>query len=367
VSVFAERAGRLTGLVEERGLDLLLVSNLVNVRYMTGFGGTNGACLVGRGRRAFLTDFRYVERAKHEVPDYDLVRGRDDLLESIAELAREWGSDGGERPVRLGFDEAHMTVRAHAKLASHAAEAVELVPAGGLVERLRAVKDAREVEAIARAAELADEVYRWLMSDFGLAGHTEREVAVALELHARELGADGVSFPPIVAAADNGALPHAEPRRDAEILRDTLVVVDFGALREGYCSDCTRTFATGEPGEEARECYELVRATQETALAAVRPGADVRAVDRAARELIERAGRGDQFGHGLGHGVGLEIHEAPRMAPTASGTLEAGNVVTVEPGVYVPGRFGVRIEDLVVVAEDGPRVLTAIPKDLLVL
>jgi Xaa-Pro aminopeptidase len=365
MSAFEQRAKRLAVLVAEHELDLLLVSNLVNVRYMTGFGGTNGACLVGGRRRVFVTDFRYTERAKREVPDYDRVRGREDLLETVSELARD-SRDGSEgASVRLGFDDASVTVRAHAKLTAHLGEGVELVPAAGLVEQLRAVKDAAEVAAIGRAAQLGDDVYRWLVSDFGLVGHTEREVAVALEQRARDTGADGVSFPPIVAAADNGALPHAESRRDAQIPRDTLVVVDFGVVRDAYCSDCTRTFATGDIDGEARECYELVRATQEVALSAVRPGAEVREVDRAARERIAQAGRGEQFGHGLGHGVGLEIHEAPRMAPTASGHLEVGNVVTVEPGVYVPGRFGVRIEDLAMVAADGPQVLTSFPKELI--
>ena len=359
MSAWEVRADRLATLVEERGLDLLLVSNLLNVRYLTGFTGTNGAVLIGPARRAFLTDFRYVERAQRQITGYDVVRGRDDLLETVAALVRDWDA------VQLGFEDIHLTVRAHAKLADHVGDAAELVPASGLVEQLRAVKDGDEVAAIRRATELADEVYGWVASDFGLVGHTEREVALAMELRAKELGADGLSFPPIVAAADNGALPHAEPRADVQIPRGTLVVVDFGAFKDSYCSDCTRTFATGELDSEARECYELVRSAQAAALEAVRAGAELRAVDAVARDLIAAAGRGEQFGHGLGHGVGLEIHEAPRLAPSAEGTLEAGNVVTVEPGVYVPGRFGVRIEDLTVVGPAGLEVLTSVTKDLI--
>ena len=167
-----------------------------------------------------------------------------------------------------------------------------------------------------------------------------------------------------MAAADNGALPHAEARREPAIPRDTLVVVDLGCLLDSYCSDCTRTFATGDIGDEATEVYELVRSAQAAALAAVRAGADVRELDRIARDLIAGAGRGEQFGHGLGHGVGLEVHEAPRLAPSGEGELEVGNIVTVEPGVSVPGRYGVRIEDLVVVGPAGPEVLTTIPKEL---
>jgi Xaa-Pro aminopeptidase len=360
MSAFAQRTDRLVPLVEERDADLLLVTNLPNVRYLTGFTGTNAAVLVGSDRRTFVTDFRYVERAEREITDFDVVRGRDDLLKTVADLAQEWGVK------RVGFEDWHMTVRAHAKLAEHVPDAAELVPASGLVERLRAVKDDAEIAAIRQAAELADEVYRWLVSDHGLVGHTEREVAVAMELRSRELGADGVSFPPIVAAAENGALPHAEPRADPPIPRDTLVVVDYGVIGASYCSDCTRTFATGDIDSEAAECYELVRLAQEAALAAVRAGADERAVDAVARALIADAGRAEQFGHGLGHGVGLEVHEAPRLAPSADGALETGNVVTVEPGVYVPGRFGVRIEDLVVVGATGPEILTSIPKELTV-
>ena len=359
MSVWAQRADRTAALVDEQGLDLLLVTNLLNVRYLTGFTGTNAVVLIGPARRAFLTDFRYLELAQRHITDYDVVRGRDDLLEGAAGLVREWDA------ARLGFEDTNLTVRAHAKLAGHLTDAAELVPASGLVERLRAVKDAGEIAAIRRSAELADDVYRWLMSDFGLVGHTEHEVAIAMELRAKELGADGLSFPPIVAAADNGALPHAEPRADVAIPADTLVVVDYGVLNDSYCSDCTRTFATGEIDDEARQCYELVRSAQAAALEAVRPGAEVRAVDAVARDPIAAAGRVEQFGHGLGHGVGLEVHEAPRLAPSADGALEVGNVITVEPGVYVPGRFGVRIEDLVVVGADGPEILTSIDKDLI--
>ena len=358
MSAWETRAQRLADLVAQRELDALLVGSLPNVRYLTGFTGTAGAVLIGDGRRAFVTDFRYVERAQRQISGYDVVRGRDDLLQSLAELAGEWGAR------RIGFEDTQMTVRAHAKLARHLGEECELVAASGLVEQLRAVKDSGEIAAVRRSAELADELYRWLISDFGLAGHAEHEVALALERRATDLGADGLSFPPIVAAADNGALPHAEARREPAIPRDTLVVVDLGCLLDSYCSDCTRTFATGDIGDEATEVYELVRSAQAAALAAVRAGADVRELDRIARDLIAGAGRGEQFGHGLGHGVGLEVHEAPRLAPSGEGELEVGNIVTVEPGVYVPGRFGVRIEDLVVVGPAGPEVLTTIPKEL---
>jgi Xaa-Pro aminopeptidase len=361
MSALADRAGRLAALVGERELDLLLVTNLVNVRYLTGFSGTNAICLVGPSERIFATDFRYFERMKARLHDYEVRRAKEDLLGLLGPFLDEREGDGS--PARLGFDDAHLTVRQHAKLSDIVSGRAELVAAGGLVEELRAVKDATELESMRRAAALADDLYRWLAAEHGLVGHTERAVAIALERRAMDLGAHGLSFPPIIAAAENGALPHAE-QRDVEIPTGTLVIVDLGCVLDGYCSDCTRTFATGEIDGEASECYELVREAQAAALADVAPGADVREVDATARRKIDGAGRGEQFGHGTGHGVGLEVHEAPRIAPTAEGSLADGNVVTIEPGVYVPGRFGVRIEDLVAVTADGHDVLSSTPKDL---
>jgi Xaa-Pro aminopeptidase len=360
VSAFETRAGGLTRLMEAESLDLLLVSDLVNVRYLCGFAGTNGVCLVGPGRRIFMTDFRYLERAASEISAYDVVKGKRDLIESVAALVES--ADGGRR---LGFDDVHLSVKQHARLADKLPADVELVPAGGLVERLRAVKDDQELSAMREASRLADDAYRWLIEEHGLVGHTERAVARALVRRLEDAGAQEASFPPIVAAAANGALPHALPV-DAPIGRDTLVIVDLGSRVDGYCSDCTRTLATGELDGEAREIYELVHEAQAAALATVRAGVELAAIDSEARSRIETAGRGDQFGHPTGHGVGLEVHEEPRLAPDAHGELHAGNAVTVEPGVYVPGRIGVRIEDLVVVTESGRELLTSVSKDPIV-
>ena len=346
------RADRLVALLEERSLDWLLVTNLVNVRYLTGFTGTNGACLVSPDERLFFTDFRYVERARAEVRDFERVEGGRDLLGDLAARLRG----------RSGFDDAHLSVRAHRRLAEKAGEGVELVPAGGLVERLREQKDEGELRSMRAAAQIADVVYEEVR-ERGLVGRSEREVARSMVRRMEDLGAEGPSFPPIVAAGANGALPHAEPR-DAEIPAGTLVVIDAGARVDGYCSDCTRTFATGPLDDGAVEVYELVLRAQQEALAAARAGAERREVDGVARRIIEEAGHGERFGHGLGHGVGLEIHEDPRLTRVAQGDLSEGNTVTIEPGVYLPGRFGVRIEDLVAITADGPEVLTAFPKEL---
>jgi Xaa-Pro aminopeptidase len=345
------RADRLVALLDERELDCLLVTNLVNVRYLTGFTGTNGACVVTRDERLFLTDSRYVEQSKQQVPEFEQLEASRELLGDLAARLRG----------RAGFDDAHVSVRAHAALSSKLPDGAELVPAAGLVERLRAVKDEDELGAIRAAAKLADRAYEELHAT-GLVGRTEREVARSIARFLEDRGADEVSFPPIVAAGPHGALPHASPR-DVPIPRGVLVVVDLGARLDGYCSDCTRTLATGPLDDRQLEAYEVVLRAQEAALDEVRPGAVSREVDGMARELVE-SGFGIGFDHGLGHGVGLEVHEGPRLARTAEGSLEPGNVVTVEPGLYVPGEFGIRIEDLVAVTDAGREVLTGFPKEL---
>src|SRR5919108_2606606 len=346
------RADRIVELVAERELDQLFVSDLVNVSYLTGFTGTNGACLVGRDQRIFFTDFRYTERAEREVgEEWERPEAERELVPQIA--ARMSG--------KVGFEDAKLGVRPLARLEAAVDEGADLVPAGDLVEQLRAVKEPEEVERMAAASELADGVFRWAL-ERGLAGRTERDVARACEARLRELGAEP-SFPPIVAAGENGALPHAEPG-DREIGAGELVVFDMGALLDGYCSDCTRTYATGQISDEAREVYELVLRAQAAALEAIRAGATGKEVDAVPRKMIAEAGHSDNFGHGTGHGVGLEVHEGPRLATTSEDELAAHNVVTVEPGVYLPGRFGVRIEDLVVVTEEGHRNLSGLPKEL---
>jgi Xaa-Pro aminopeptidase len=243
-------------------------------------------------------------------------------------------------------------------------ERVELVGVYGVIERLRAVKEPDEVAAMRRAAAIADEALQWLLGN-GLIGRTERELALELEQRMRLLGAEDPSFPAIVAGGAHGALPHASPR-DVEIVRGELVVIDWGARVDGYNSDCTRTVAAGAPDAEAESVYELVLEAQLAGVGAVRAGAAARDVDSAARSLIEAGGHGSHFGHGLGHGVGLEVHEQPRLSQRSDDVLSAGNAATVEPGVYLPGRLGVRIEDLVVVTDDGCEILSSVYKDLIV-
>jgi Xaa-Pro aminopeptidase len=368
VSTTMDHADRLAGLLAERRLDALLVTDLVNVRWLTGFTGSSGLAVVGPGEeRVFLTDFRYLTQSAEQLDPGWRREIAPELLPAVAEIVFNCphppappSSPG--TVLRLGFDDASMSVKDHATLVGRLAEGVELVAAGGAVEGLRAVKDAGELDKIRAAAKLADAALTEVLGR-GLVGRTERDVALDLEVTMRKAGAEGASFAPIVAAGEHSALPHAVPR-DVAIPAGTLVTVDWGAQLDGYASDCTRTFATGELDPRDREIYELVLRAQETALAAVRAGAGGREVDAVAREIIAAAGHGEHFGHGLGHGVGAEVHEGPRLSQRSDSTLAAGQVVTVEPGVYVPGAVGVRIEDLAIVTADGCEVLTGLPKHL---
>lgn len=353
------RPERVTRLLEGAGIDVMLVTAHTNVRYLTGYTGSNGLALLGARTRAFITDFRYVEQAATEVhPSFARrqVQGGVDLLEAVGDALPAG-------PLRLGFEAAHVSVAEHARLRELLAARIELVGVEDLVECLRAVKEPDEIERIRAATALADEAFERLIGG-GVAGLTEREVASALEFDMRARGAERSSFETIVAAGAHAALPHARPR-EHPIGRGELVVIDWGAELDGYCSDCTRTVATGDPGLRAEEVYELVLGAQLVGVRAVRDGANGREVDALARAAIDGGGYGARFGHGLGHGVGLEVHEGPRLSQRSEDDLRAGNVVTVEPGVYVPGAFGVRIEDLVLVTEDGCKILTSVPKHLM--
>jgi Xaa-Pro aminopeptidase len=356
------RADKVAAGAEKLGLDAILTGDLVHpgdservgmadVAWVSGFTGTSGLTLIGPDVRTFFTDFRYSEQAREQVPgSFEIVEATGKMIPTIAEALSG----------RVGIDETKTSVDVHRKLRDDAADGVELIAAEGLLEGLRRVKDEREIAAIAEAARITDEAYAFIEGQ-GLAGRTEREVALTAEAKMRELGAEDPSFSAIVAAGPNGARPHAVPG-DREIGEGEYVVVDMGAIVDGYCSDCTRTLVDGDPDPSHREIYELVLRAQVAALDAVRPGAHGRDVDAVARTIIEEGGHGERFGHGLGHGVGIEVHESPTLSKRSEDELQAGDVVTVEPGIYVPGEFGVRIEDLVVVTDDGPRILTSRPK-----
>ncbi len=372
----AARRERLAAKVAESGADAALVTHLVNVRYLTGLASSNAALLVAaRGTvgtagtagaadaatssAVLATDTRYALAAERDCPDVELVTDRH-VAAALVGLA----ADRGVR--RLAFEAHVMTVEHHAAL-SRDAPGLELVPSGHAVEELRMTKDEAEIAELASACRLTcrafDDVLASIRPDM-----TERQLAVTVERHMVDLGADQPAFDSIVASGPNGAIPHHVPsQRPFE--RGDLVTIDMGARVHGYHADMTRTVAVGPVAAWQRELYELVAAAQRAGAAAAVPGAAVAAVDAAARDLITQAGHGAHFGHGLGHGVGLEIHEAPLMYHDGTGTLGDRVPITVEPGVYIPGRGGVRIEDtLVVRAGAGPgELLTTTTKDLLVL
>lgn len=342
-------------------LDALLVTDLFNLRYLTGFTGSNGALLVhadGDEASVFCTDGRYRTQSQHQVPDLRRLIERSCQLR-LAKQATEAGIG------RLGFESHVVTVDGHAALAKVTGADV-LIATSRPVEMLRLIKDDAEVAALRAACVAADTALAGLLAEGGLRpGRTEREVARDLESRMVAAGAAGPSFETIVATGANSAVPHHRPT-DAQLRVGDLLKLDFGALVEGYHSDMTRTVVLGAPAGWQREIYDLVAAAQAAGRVALRAGAEVRDVDAAARDVITHAGHGEDFVHGLGHGVGLQIHEAPVLSQFGVGTLAVGMAVTVEPGVYLASRGGVRIEDTLVVSDGEPELLTLTTKDLVV-
>jgi Xaa-Pro aminopeptidase len=345
--------------------EALLVTAPANVRYLTGFTGSNGQLLLA-DEPVFFTDGRYTEQAAEQVPDIEVsiypggglyATVREAVgARGIGKLAFEAGHP--EPGISLGVDApGYMTVLELQRF-TEALEGVELIGVSDVVERARVRKDATEIDAMRRAQRVAESALAGVLSDWR--GGSERELALALEWAVRTGGAEGVSFEPIVATGAHAALPHARPRDVA--VGDGLLLIDMGALADGYCSDMTRTYITGTAPDPLPAVHDVVVRAVEAACAQVRPGVEAKAVDAAARRIIEDAGFGDKFVHGTGHGVGLVIHEMPRLSKTSQDTLQPGMVVTIEPGVYLPGVGGVRVEDLLVVTADGAENLTSLPR-----
>lgn len=358
MSEHANRQGRALAALAAAGVDALVVTEPLNVRYLSGFAGSNGIVVLSDRRAVLVTDSRYGEAVRTlpdieaEVLERDILGG---LLRRLTDLA-----PGCER---VGF-EVSTTFKTVERMRAEGPSGIDLVPVDGVVERLRRTKSPTEIAATRHASDVLEDVYGRLAAE-RFVGRTEQEIAWLAECWIREAGFPALSFTPIVAAGANGALPHAEARPVA-IERGDLVVIDIGARGDaGYCSDCTRTFAAGgPPSAAARADYDLVLEAQIAGLGATRPGAVGGIVDATAREVIDAAGAGDLFGHGLGHGTGLEVHEAPTLRPGSEDVLEPGDLVTVEPGIYRPGAWGIRIEDHVVLTEAGHEILTRFTKDL---
>ena len=352
------RLPRLVALLDDAGCGALLVTNLVDIRYLTGFTGSAGLLLVSPTRSLLVSDGRYRDQAGEEVAASGAEVGI--AISTTAAGQRDIVSEAAGGVAAVGLQGAHVSWAAQRAYTGEWFPDADLVPVGGVVDELRAVKDDGEVARIHAAAAIADQALATLRRRLG-EGHTERSWALELDHEMRRLGADDVSFETIVGSGPNGAKPHARP--GARPIGDgELVVVDFGALVDGYHSDMTRTIALGELGDTEARMVEVVVAAQAAGVAAVAPGVACAEVDRACREVIADAGWADAFVHGTGHGVGLDIHEAPAVSATSTATLAPGHVVTVEPGVYLPGVGGVRIEDTVVVTATGSRPLTGAPK-----
>ena len=344
---------------ESSEIDGILIGSDENRRYVSGFSGTAGNLIITADAAVLATDFRYIEQAGQQAPDFRVLRIAGGGSDWLTNLLKELGIH------RLGFESQHMTVATHERLSKNLAEAgngdgVSLVPTAGLVEELRSVKDEAEMASLQRAIDISDKAFEEVSKTLK-DGVTEREVAWMLERTMRELGADSVSFETIVAAGPNAALPHH--RADDTPLRDGQpLIIDMGARYQGYCSDLSRSLCIGHEDDTFREVYTTVLRAQQTAIENVRSGMTAGEADGLARAVIEEAGYGDKFGHSLGHGVGLEIHERPGVGPNSPVVLEDGMPFTIEPGIYISGWGGVRIEDIVVLEQGRARVISHAPK-----
>ncbi len=341
-------------------LDAILITQPENRRYLSGFTGSAGVLLISQNQAIIATDFRYFEQVARQAPDFQLAKVENRFVNLLPQLVEQVGAK------RVGFESAHLTFDQHRKWAE-VAEGFELVPTKDLVEDLRAVKDEDELDAIKKAVALSDAAFAHILGVIE-PGMTEKDVAWELESYMRTHGADKVAFDLIVAAGPNGAMPHATVS-DRAIRAGEPIVIDLGAALDGYHSDLTRTIYLGEPDERFREIYGLVLGAQlaaEDRIEGIKPGMTGKEADAIARRVIEEAGYGEQFGHGLGHGVGLAVHEKPTLGKLSDDVLRPGMVFTVEPGIYIPGWGGVRIEDMVVLREDGVEVLSQATKEPIV-
>jgi len=350
------RVARLREAMARTPGQAILVTNAYNRRYLTGFTGTSGVALISGDQAAFVTDFRYTGQAAEQAPGFRVVKHGPDMNAAVAELLREWKIES------LLIEEQDVTYAAYMKMENSFAPG-KLLPSEGIVNGLRAVKEDVEIDIIQEAADLADRAFEHILG-FLKPGVSEKAVAFELEMFMRSNGASGTSFETIVASGERSALPHGVAS-DKPIAPGEFVTLDFGAYYKGYCSDITRTVVVGKASDKQKEIYSIVLEAQQHALEHLRPGMTGKEGDALTRDIIASYGYGEYFGHGTGHGIGLEIHESPRLSMTGDFVLSPGMVVTVEPGIYLPGFGGVRIEDDVVVTGEGIRILTKAPKRLI--
>jgi len=348
-----KRLQKLRPAIAEKGLDALLISQRENCRYLSGFTGSSNWLLISDKQAILATDFRYIEQAKQEAKDFESIQIKGDLHDWLPELAYSAGWH------KLGFAANHISAAAYLQLDETIKDKqlnLGLIPTAGLVESLRCIKETDELKLIIKAVELTDTAFEQAKMVIR-PGVTEKEAAWEIEKFLRQSGSEGMAFDIIVASGSNSALPHAKPT-ERIISQNEPVLIDMGARIGGYCSDFTRTFCPGEPDKTLSEIYNTVLSAQLAAIDGIRSGMTAADADRLARDIIEQAGYGGAFGHGLGHGVGLEVHESPRLAPNSPDLLADGMVFTIEPGIYIPGFGGVRIEDMVVLEKGKPKELT---------
>ncbi|MGC7873522.1 M24 family metallopeptidase [Desulfosporosinus sp. SYSU MS00001] len=350
------RLERMRQQMQEENIDTYVVLRPENGRYLSGFTGGEATLVITLERSFLLTDFRYIEQAKEQSPDFEIVKTGHEHFSAMGDM--------GLQSKRVGFEGDFITYTDYEKLRQSFAQS-ELLSLPSLINNLRSVKDDQEIPLIRQAVQIADEAFAEVLKAIEV-GQTEEEIGLNLEFSMRRRGASGGSFEFIVASGLRSAMPHgtASPKK---VQMGEFLTMDFGAIYQGYCSDITRTVFLGEPTEKHRELYAIVLAAQRAGIAAVAPGRTGREVDAAARNIIEDAGFGEYFGHGLGHSVGLAIHEGPNFNQREERVIEPGMVLTVEPGIYIPDWGGIRIEDMVLVTEDGCEVLTRAPKELILL
>lgn len=356
--VYRRRLARLQSRLREAELPAMWITNPINRRYLSGFTGTSGAVLVTWDEAWLFTDFRYMQQAPLQVQVMPVVEHKPQMLDTLHEWLRQRGIQ------RLGFEAKTMTYGEFLAATSKLVD-LEWRPTVHLVEQLRLFKDEAELKVIRRATQLADDAFAYILNHIR-PGVSERELALKLEWYMRESGATSASFDIIVASGERSALPHGIAS-DKRLHTGEFVKLDFGALLDGYCSDLTRTVMLGQPTARHREIYQIVLAAQQQVLLHLKPGMTGKEADALARQVIADAGYGDQFGHGTGHGFGMDIHEDPRLNKQSTTILQPGMTVTVEPGIYVPEFGGVRIEDDVLITADGIDILTTSPKSFIII
>ena len=355
--MFKDRIEKLRTSMDTKGLDCVVLIGDSNRNYLSGFNGNESFSIITKNKALFITDSRYTEQARQEVADYEIIEYKGAFSEYFAETIKKL------KVKNVGFEEDVVSYDLYEKLQNNVE--AKLIPLEGIIENIRLIKDKEEVETIKKAAAIADKAFTHMLK-FIKAGMTEREIGLELEFTMKKLGANDLSFPSIIASGVRSCLPHGQATEKV-VSNGEFLTMDFGCIFNNYCSDMTRTVVIGEPSEKMIEIYNVVLEAQLRALKVIKAGAKAQAADSAGREYITEKGYGSYFGHGLGHGVGRQIHEAPRLSPTSATILKSGMIVTDEPGIYIPDFGGVRIEDLILVTENGCETLSKSPKDMICL